>query len=193
MKLKPCPFCGITPSSVDEWKLEDGVMHYSISCIVCRTNKTIAVNTFSYLSKEEAIKIWNYRKEKTWKDSSKKMLRKNIKAYKEMYRMFKETQIFDLKHFNYGDVIKMDFGNFSFHGIVHTKNKTCLGLLVSFKNKSEQKETYERIRNLNCESTIDEAALEADLTMLVPVFRLYSFDIANGLIKITKEGSNCLK
>lgn len=84
MKLKPCPFCGVVPSSVDKWKLKDGVIHYAVSCIVCRTNKTIDVNTFSYPTEKEAIEIWNYRKEKSWKDSSKKMLEKNIKAYKEL-------------------------------------------------------------------------------------------------------------
>lgn len=62
MKIKNCPFCGKQPE-LRIYKYSETENHYSVWCTNCYDNKFIALNTFSYLDKNDAIKIWNKREE----------------------------------------------------------------------------------------------------------------------------------
>jgi hypothetical protein len=61
--IKSCPFCGTIPKGVDRWLVNriEKIYHYSVSCEYCKIEKVMAVNTFSYLDLDTAVKIWNHR------------------------------------------------------------------------------------------------------------------------------------
>lgn len=55
--LKPCPFCGEQPDTVEEFHIEE-TTYVQIQC----TNIHCPVETTLMLPKEEAYKVWNTRK-----------------------------------------------------------------------------------------------------------------------------------
>lgn len=56
LMLKPCPFCGEQPDTVEEFHIEE-TTYVQIQC----TNIHCPVETTLMLSKDEAYKVWNTR------------------------------------------------------------------------------------------------------------------------------------
>lgn len=61
-KLKPCPFCGRTPSKVRQhYIVGTSLIYYTVECKSSMSKCFIKPKTTLLKSEEEAIKVWNRR------------------------------------------------------------------------------------------------------------------------------------
>ena len=103
---------------------------------------------------------------------------------------FKETLIFDRDGYKHGDIIRMNFGNFSFCGVIERIGKSTIDLIVSFPSKAIEDKVGSRVKALGCDSDMDRFKICNENMSSVAIFHLCSYDISDELIKVERIGRN---